>query len=137
MAVAAPTMSIQNFPISSSGNYLKFPDSNLYELPEFSGGKFPDLIPLEKHEHSRIQLLTREIYHGLASGASLEGLVGAVHLGVGLLHQRRPELVRRLGVHEHEFAEAGGEVVVDHNVHPLAVLPESERPQFIFIAADC
>ena len=37
-----------------------------------------------------------EVNHGLNGGATLEGLVAAVHLGVGLLHEGRPELVLRL-----------------------------------------
>ena len=45
-----PTTDI--FPIfpnfGNSGILSKFPESSLYELPEFSGGKFPDLRPLVK-----------------------------------------------------------------------------------------
>ena len=40
---------------------------------------------------------TSEVDHGLDGGAALEGLVAAVHLGIRLLNQRRPELVFRLG----------------------------------------
>ncbi len=47
-------------------------------------------------------------------------------LGVGLLKQRRPELVLGLGVHEDEVAPARRQQVVDDDVDPLAVAPEPE-----------
>ena len=34
-----------------------------------------------------------EVDHGLDGSAAFESLVAAVHLGVGLLHEGRPELV--------------------------------------------
>lgn len=53
---------------------------------------------------------------GLIGGS----LVGAVQLGVGLLKERRPELVGLLGPQVDQPAVAGGEPVVDDDLHPLA-----------------
>ena len=44
MTVTVPNF--PNFPNFPKAFLTEFPDSNLYELLEFSGGKFPDLIPL-------------------------------------------------------------------------------------------
>merc|ERR1740128_1347898 len=67
-----------------------------------------------------------EVHHGLQGGAALEGLVGPVELGVGLLEQRAPHLVLTVRLHEDKVAVPGGQVVINNHVHPLAVLPELE-----------
>lgn len=48
-------------------------------------------------------------------------------LGVGLLQQRAPELTAFLGVQEEQLPILGGQPVVHHHLHPLAVLPELRK----------
>ena len=67
-----------------------------------------------------------EVHHGLACGAALQRLVGAVQLGISLLKQSTPELALGVRVDVDKLPIPGREVVVHHHVHPLAVLPELE-----------
>ena len=53
-------------------------------------------------------------------------LIGECVLGIGLFEEGRPELIVRGRVEEDEAAADGGQPVVDHHVHPSAILPESE-----------
>ena len=50
----------------------------------------------------QVEVLTAaagEVHHGLAGGAAPQRLVAAVQFGVGLLQQRRPELIFVIGFH--------------------------------------
>lgn len=47
-------------------------------------------------------------------------------LGIGLLHQRTPELTAGVGVAVDELVVDGGQPVIDDHIHPLAEAPEVE-----------
>ena len=61
-------------PDSSSGNYIKFPESNLRELPEFSSGKFPELRPLNSTEYYRV------IINGFKVSTALHQTYNPIHI---------------------------------------------------------
>jgi len=67
-----------------------------------------------------------EIGESIRTGAVLEGLVGAVQLGNGLLQQGGPEAIRGLWLHEGQSTIDGGQSIVDQNLHPLAAPPQPE-----------
>lgn len=45
-------------------------------------------------------------------------------LGVGFLQQCAPELTVVSGMEEDQAVPEGGQAVIDHDIQPLAVLPE-------------
>ena len=57
---------------------------------------------------------------------SHDTMIFHILLGISLLKQSTPELIVILGVNEDELSIVRRESVIDHYIHPLAKMPESE-----------
>ena len=88
--------------------------------------KEPLGVHLELRQVDHLRDAAREVHRGLDGQPALDGLVGAVQLGVGLLQQGAPELVLLHRPQVDELAVPRGELVVHDDLDPLAEAPEAE-----------
>ena len=64
----------------------------------------------------------------VARVTTVQVLIGQAQLGVGLLQQRRPELVRLLTVAAEDelvVVAVHGQAIVNNHIHPFAIRPET------------
>ena len=66
-----------------------------------------------------------EIFHGLARGASFKCLIRSVEFSVGFLQKGAPELILLGRVHVHQLTAISWQTIINHDINPLAVLPET------------